>query len=423
MKWRMALVAWVVCLSSLHATNGMSPIGYSVKSKGMGGASVALPLDSFVVATNPAGLIDLGCRLDVELSYTFQNAFYHGEQAASPAPVTLTSTSNHGLWWPAIGIAAQINSCSSIGIAAYTLGANDMAWDPPLLFLGNPFVAGNPDSHTSMQNYYIAITPAYAWRYCSSQSFGVSASVVFGSTLIKGVSILRSESQLPAYVTDNGDDTSIGVNLRIGWIGDFFCDTLRVGASVVSKTYMSRFTKYQGVIGDYGAFQWPWSADIGFAWFFCPCWVLALDYRYIQWKSNDGMYFSNFVNQDNRGDVTRGLWDGQGFGWNNQSVVRLGLAWTPLRCLTLRGGYNYGTQVIPASEMLLAPLTGAVIKHHATLGLTFTTCIGELSAYYAHGFRRSAHNVGSLQPSSDPGDSVSLRNEQNDVGIAWGTCF
>lgn len=423
MKWSLSALAIAILLTySLHATNGMSPIGYGVKSKGMGGVGVALPQDTFVVATNPAGLVDLGCSVDIELSYTFQDAFVTTTRTASlPGFQTVDAKSTRGLWWPAIGASMMLNECMSIGIAAYTLGASDMAWDKSLGIL-QAVAPSDPTNRTQMQNYYIAITPGFAWRVCSNHAFGISASIVIGTAEANGISRIELRSQLPAFVDGNGVDIANGVNVRIGWLGDFFCKRLRVGASIVSKTYMSRFTKYQGLIGDYGAFQWPWSGILGFSWRFTPCWVLSVDYRHIQWKSNDGMYFSYYVNQLNRGSRTQGMWDGQGFGWNNQGVVKVGLAWSPLGCLILRAGYNYGTAVIPSSELLLAPLMGAVIKNHVTAGITYTSCLGELSGYYAHGFRRTLTSHGGLEQGGTD-EFSSLRNRQNELGLAWGRCF
>ena len=48
-----------------HATNGYLPHGYGTQSKGSAGAGVAMAQDTLAAATNPAGLIDLGNRLDV----------------------------------------------------------------------------------------------------------------------------------------------------------------------------------------------------------------------------------------------------------------------------------------------------------------------------------------------------------------------
>lgn len=421
--WSMALVAGLLGASSLQATNGLSPIGYGVKSKGMAGVGVALPLDSFVIAVNPAGIVDLGNRIDVELSYTFQRAKYSGSSTATiPNPI-VNSKSTEGLWWPGVGAVARINRCMSLGIAAYNLGASDTKWNPSLLLLGNPPATNFLNTHTQMLLYYTAISPSFAWRFCRNQSFGVAVNVIVGNVIVRGVSLQAANSILPGFVTDNGVDTSVGGTIRIGWLGDFFCDTLRVGFSLSSRGYMSRFSKYAGLFGNYGSFNWPWSGELGFAWFFCPCWVLSLEYRYIDWKSNQGMYFSEFANQQGRGGAIQGIWDGPGFGWNNQSVAKLGLAWTPFRCLTLRAGYNWCSNPIPASELLFAPLLPMTIRNHVTAGATFASCLGEISAYYLHGFALTRRNFGQVRFNDGGANTVHVSNKQNEVGVAWGYCF
>ena len=42
----------LMALPLAHATNGYLPIGYGQKNEAMGGASIALPLDSIVAANN-----------------------------------------------------------------------------------------------------------------------------------------------------------------------------------------------------------------------------------------------------------------------------------------------------------------------------------------------------------------------------------
>ena len=47
------------------ATNGYFPHGYGIKAQGMGGVSAALAQDSLGGATNPAGMVWAGSRIDV----------------------------------------------------------------------------------------------------------------------------------------------------------------------------------------------------------------------------------------------------------------------------------------------------------------------------------------------------------------------
>jgi long-chain fatty acid transport protein len=47
------------------ATDGYFPHGYGMKALGMGGASAALAQDSLGGATNPAGMVFVGSRMDI----------------------------------------------------------------------------------------------------------------------------------------------------------------------------------------------------------------------------------------------------------------------------------------------------------------------------------------------------------------------
>ena len=51
------------------ATAGYFQLGYGLKAKGLGGAAAAFPQDALVAATNPAGMVRLGNRLDAGLDW------------------------------------------------------------------------------------------------------------------------------------------------------------------------------------------------------------------------------------------------------------------------------------------------------------------------------------------------------------------
>ena len=60
----LGLVAWPA-----QATNGYFMHGYGIASKAMGGVGYALPQDSLVVASNPAGLTLVGDRYDIGVDW------------------------------------------------------------------------------------------------------------------------------------------------------------------------------------------------------------------------------------------------------------------------------------------------------------------------------------------------------------------
>lgn len=60
-----AILTALVIPATSFATNGYFADGYGTKNKGMVGAGVALPQDAMSAATNPAGMVMVGERMDV----------------------------------------------------------------------------------------------------------------------------------------------------------------------------------------------------------------------------------------------------------------------------------------------------------------------------------------------------------------------
>ncbi|MGB5832597.1 MAG: outer membrane protein transport protein, partial [Thiohalocapsa sp.] len=64
-----AIACTAVLPASVCATNGYFSHGWGTKSKAMAGVATALPQDTLVSATNPAGMAFLGRRLDLGVSF------------------------------------------------------------------------------------------------------------------------------------------------------------------------------------------------------------------------------------------------------------------------------------------------------------------------------------------------------------------
>ncbi len=62
-------VAAAVAAPGAFATNGYFLHGYGIKAQGMAGAGVAYSQDALAAATNPAGMVMVGNRWDLGLSF------------------------------------------------------------------------------------------------------------------------------------------------------------------------------------------------------------------------------------------------------------------------------------------------------------------------------------------------------------------
>ena len=60
---------FLAVVSVAEATNGYSPTGFGAANKGLAGAGVAFPQDTLAGATNPAGMIEVGHRVDLGVGF------------------------------------------------------------------------------------------------------------------------------------------------------------------------------------------------------------------------------------------------------------------------------------------------------------------------------------------------------------------
>jgi long-chain fatty acid transport protein len=117
-------------------------------------------------------------------------------------------------------------------------------------------------------------------------------------------------------------------------------------------------------------FQWPAVLGLGVAFSPAERWVLAADYKRIQWS--DTMADFNMVFTAAGGDL-----DGETVGitfyqdWEDQSVFNLGAAFRASELLVLRGGAVIASNPIP--DEFVNPLFPAIEENHFTggLGLNF----------------------------------------------------
>jgi len=146
-----ALAACVVIPITASATNGYFAHGIGTKSKAMAGVATALPQDSLVSATNPAGMAFVGNRLD--LGVAFFSPSDRGYEANSdfatglypppdsfPVPtggfVTPGEYNSDKDWFfiPSFGYNRAIDSKSSIGVSVFGNGGMNTEYKDRAVF-------------------------------------------------------------------------------------------------------------------------------------------------------------------------------------------------------------------------------------------------------------------------------------------------
>ncbi len=409
--------------SVVLATNGYFSHGFGTKSKGLAGVAVALPQDAMIAATNPAGMVHVGSRWDVGLAAFNPNRSYTANDDAQPGfasiPAGKFESSNDFFFIPHFGFNWMLDDVSSVGISIGGNGGLNTEYRtetfrdfaPP----GSPsqFQATAPTG-TDLIQLFVGLT--YARKIWERHSFGITPIFVVQRFKAEGLEPFRGRSISPDSVTNNGNDYSYGGGVRVGWLGTV-TDWLEVGASIQSKLYMSKLSKYKGLLAEGGNFDIPPVVNVGFAAQVIPKLRFAFEVQ--------GILFEEVKSISNTNDfpVTPGSLggdDGLGFGWENMTIFKMGLQWDVQPDWIVRVGYSKANQVIPNAQALFNILAPATVTDHISFG--FTKGFGkryELNLAYTHAINEK---VSGTNPNTGTQTGF-LEMDQNEVEISLSRKF
>ena len=416
--------------ATAFATNGMFMIGYGGKDIAMGGASVAYPQDAMIVASNPAGMTEIGeMRLDATL------ALFHPPRAVSADSTIATDVRSKDDWFPMPTIGAVMSDKSTpmaLGMAIVGAGLGTRYKQPDGTFFN---VTGGGYKQVGVFLMHMDILPSMAYKVDEHNSIG--ASVVISMQMFRafGLEDFTSGTFNFSSSTDNltnrGNDWSFGGGYRLGWLGTYFDKRLNLGILFAPKLHMQRFSRYSGLFANRGEFDIPKSYTVGFAVKVTPKTTVAFDYEQIYWSKvpsigNKGptttgtLGLNPLCPQGNAGrpECQLGGALGMGFGWTDQKVYKFGIDHKYNKSLTLRAGYNYGKAPIPEDQVMFNMLAPATSERHYTLGATFEGKDDDITLTLMH----SPENV-IKGPTMFAGGSASLAMRQTSVSISYGLKF
>ncbi len=422
-----SVVTILLASGSSFATNGYAPHGIGTASKGLAGGGAALPQDTLVMATNPAGIVYLGKRLDVAAAIFSPLREYTVEGMPSGAPGTFglnprTTESNRNYFLvPSIGYVAPINANASWGISLYGNGGMNTdypnfpnAFCPPGSAGSGSFCAGSAGINLSQ----LFVTPTYAQKVAGGKaSLGVSLIIAAQQFEAKGLGSFGMFSSDPTKLSNNGTSTSTGIGIRLAAMGEV-APGITVAASYQPKIDMSEFDEYAGLFQDKGDFDIPNNWTVGLAWKITPVSAVTFDVQGIEYSSVDTI--ANPVANLNPGGVPFGMKGGPGFGWEDQTVFKLGYQWATGNDWTWRVGVSHADNPIPSSEATLNLLAPAVIENHFTFG--FTKDVGSTGSWnFAAMYAPEGSTKGPNAFEAPGQQTVEVKMKQFDVelGYSW----
>lgn len=415
-----------------HATNGMFMIGYGAKSVGMGGTAIANPQDSLAGAVNPAtiGWVDVNTmRADVGAELFLPSAY----ACLHERPICQESQADTFLI-PNMAMAMKFNRKLTFGFSAVGAGGGGSRYNTNVYYYqDNP---NSPDIRKTVgvNLMVMQMNPTVAYRVNKQNTVG--ASLIMSVQTFRAFGLERfnpfADPNSTLGLDPKGNDWSYGAGVRLGWMGSFMDNKLKLGASGSPRVYMSKFDKYSNVFAEQGDIDTPPVVGIGASYQFNDKVTVALDishtfYSEINSISNEGPNRPNGVDgipgpfpvdQDTN---ALGKDDGLGFGWDDQTAYKLGIAYQYDPKWTFRAGWNYGKSPIPEeTEILFNLLAPASTQHHLTLGATYQLGPGlmgadtEVSFSYMHAFQYSQNGPTYI------GSSGQLGMSQNAFGINFG---
>ncbi len=327
-----------------HAMNGAQLGGYGIKNAGMGGASIALPLDASAAVNNPAGMAF------VPQSFAINVLVFNGQSTANTPAVqdfglpAQTFNDNTTVSAPEGGANWVISPTMTAGISLSASGAG--------VDFGKSLLPIPGYSKVQASQKVAEIIPSITWKVQPNLALGMSVNFATQQLNSQGLVVLTPTG--PAEIPGYGTQTANGIGARLGVLWQASPE-LSLGATYKFKTNMSQLGDYAKDILAYsdGKIDIPSEYGLGLAWKVSSTVTMAADYLLIE-------YGGVKVNQDPAGQ-----------GWKDQQVLRLGASWELDPSWTLRGGVSTNTRQIESDRAKPNITSPAVSNLAITAGATF----------------------------------------------------
>ena len=457
--------AWVgatlytVLAADGFATNGYFTHGVGTHNKAMAGAGDASPTMAIDTANNPASGVLIDQQWNVGLSifspnreYTLSGSQYMGQGGSftlqsSPSQVAGTVESDNNFFpIPYIAYNWRINDESALTFSFYGRGGMNTEYngaaatfDPdgpgpaPVMTLDGTYGFGKAgvdlmqaffDISYSRQlgNLSLGFAPVIAYQMFEADGVGTFApytKTYANSYMTTGM------PQMPQNLSNKGSDSSAGIGFKLGsvWAAS---DQVSLSLAYQSKISMGEFDDYSDLFAEAGSFDIPASARAGISFRPKPNLGYHIDVEHIFFSDVDsvGNPLANVMGCPTAGmggmnvENCLGGNEGFGFGWDDMTVIQLGVDWSPSGSpnTTWRFGYSYGEQPIQSADATINIIAPAVIEQHFTAGCAFERDNGHefsISVMYAPENSVTGANF------FDPSQQIELTMGQFEVEVSY----
>ena len=408
--WRtLAAVAIMASPLAAMATNGYVPHGIGIKSKGMGGASVAMTDNAFAGANNPAAAAWAGNRGEVGAD------FFMPRRSMSRTGGALDASVDSGkplFVIPEFGYNMALGDKMGVGITVFGNGGMNTDYPGGQINCGaGPANVLCGAGNLGVDLMQLIVAPTVAYKFDERHSVGVSPLLVYQQFKAYGLQAFAGMSGAPGNVTSGKYDHSTGLGVRLGYLGKL-SDSFSVGASYSPKINMSKFDNYAGLFAGGGEFDIPENYTLGASFQATPAVTVALDYSRINYGGVRSIANASTV------QAPLGSASGPGFGWSDINVWKLGVQWQANAQWTLRAGLNVGDNPIQSRDVTFNIIAPGVMTKHLTLGGTYAySPTSEVSFAYMVAPSNSVTGAAMF------GGTETIKMKQQSLGIQYGWRF
>ncbi len=391
-----SILAIVLLLGAVqaYATEGLLLVGDSAIRRGRAGAGIAAPGDAEWMLLNPAAIVELPKRIDVNM------AILHTDAELKPRGLIGNwldgkSGDNQYFFVPSVGmILPRDKGTWGFGLYAPSGVGLDFAHSRNLL---SRLLHGNADRRL---NYMHArLIAAYARDLGHGWSLGLSVNMSLSRFRTDHLTLsLRSAEANHNWAHAFGAGFGLGIHKQ--W------ERWRLGLGYHSRQWSEQFDKYADLASR--SIDLPQSLQVGVAYAITPQLDVMVDYRYVNWGGIPLL----------AGPPIEGS-----FGRDDEHIAKLALEWQVNDHWTIRTGYSHSFgETITDKYLFMNVLAGTVTEDHLGCGVSYT--MNEHSEFhlsYMHTFDRSVTDSGEgdIFSKLGAGTKLSLGVESVTVGYTY----
>ncbi|HOC69898.1 MAG TPA: outer membrane protein transport protein [Candidatus Hydrogenedentes bacterium] len=392
------LAVGLFCAFASRATDGTQLTGIGAVQQGTCGTGVASPQDSTWVLLNPAGILDLGCRLDISMEVFAPDR--HNQPRglfANPLAGDMDDTSMFMI--PSMGYSRACSGGESAwGIGLYGVSGMGVEYSASRAVLPRLFLK-NYDRRTEYSVAQMVFAYAHALGD-TGWSVGIAPRLNY--------SMFKSDMLTLNFAETKGGnhwDDAYGAGFSLGLYKRW--ERFGVGMAYTSRQWMTEFNDYDDLF--FASMDLPQMMQVGVAYDLTPRLEVVADYKWIDWSG---------IGQIGAEPI-RG-----GFGWRDQHVIKTGVNWYALPGWTFRAGFSHAQSPIDERHVFANALFPAVTEDSVAAGVSWN--VSETSGIhvtFTHTFENTLTDNGRGDLFSVLGKGSKISLEENEITVQYSYTF